>query len=120
MKNAKSGFSLIEIVITALIIAIAALTALSFIVYCDRLTLQSDAHITAANFTRETMEDLYKRDYRDTILNATIDQSHGLPTGSDFGSGFLARYPTATRKYTITENTGYGYKLITVKTKWDQ
>ena len=120
MKNTKAGFSLIEVVITTLLIAIAAVTALSFIVYCDRLTLQADARVTAANFAREKMEDLYKKDYRDASLNETGGTSYPLPVSPAFGGGFHDRYPTAAREYTVNENTGYGYKLITVKTKWDQ
>ena len=120
MKNTKAGFSLIEVVITALLIAIAAVTALSFIVYCDRLTLQADARITAANFARQTMERFYKRNYEDIRLNETGGTLHPLPASPTFGGGFRDRYPTAAREYTVTENTGYGYKLITTKVKWNQ
>jgi len=115
MKNTKAGFSLVEAVITITLIAIAAVTALSFIVYCDRLALQADARIAAANFARETMENLYKRDYRDTILNVTIAPiSDPLPAGTA-----LNRYPfTPSRRYTVTDMGDY--KLITVKVTWNQ
>ena len=79
--------------------------------------MQAGRRTIAANFVRETMEDLYKREYGDTGLNATVDQPYPLPAGTAFGGEFLARYPTATRKYTITENPDY--KLITVKVTWN-
>ena len=114
MKNTKKeGFSLIETVIAITLIAIAAVASLSFFVYCDRLALQSDARITAANFCRGTVANFYEIDYSDASLNATTtDKDDPLPAGS----GFLSRYPTATRKYAITDRSDY--KLITVKVKW--
>ncbi len=132
MKKTKAGFSLIEAVIAVVLIAIAAVTALSFIVYCNCFALQADARITAANFARETMEGLYKRDYGDINLTAPVYPITGtdpLPAGTAFGSGFLARHTTATRTptrtYTVAENTDYkatpvvNYKLITVTVKWN-
>ena len=79
----------------------------------NRLALQSDARITAANFCRGTVANFYEIDYSDASLNATTtDKDDPLPAGS----GFLSRYPTATRKYAITDRSDY--KLITVKVKW--
>ena len=120
MKNAKAGFSLIEVLITIALIAIVAVTALSFIVYCDRLALQADTRIVAANFVRETTEVLYKKDYRDISLSATTGDglSDPLPTDPAFGSGFISRYPIAARTYTVTDNSDY--KLITVKVTWSR
>ena len=122
MRNTKAGFSLIEAVITVMLIAIVAVAALSIFAYCYRLALQADARIVAANFARETMEGLYKKDYGDTGLNETVTHADPLPAGTEFGGGFLGRYPTATREYTIAENAATeqssDYKLITVTMTW--
>ncbi len=114
MNSAKSGFSLIEAVITFVLIAIISVVALSFFVYCTRMAIQNDARMVAANFARSTMEGLYKLDYNDARLNPQIDTSQALPVGS-----VLSRYPTTpSRTYTITD--AGDYKLITVKVTWNQ
>ncbi|MCX5667779.1 MAG: prepilin-type N-terminal cleavage/methylation domain-containing protein [Candidatus Omnitrophica bacterium] len=118
MKNTKAGFSLIEVIIAIILIAIAAIGALSYIVYCNHLTLQVSARIVAANFARETMEGLYKKDYPGLNVTAGDGLSDPLPGATAFGGAFLSRYSTATRKYTITDMGGY--KLIIAKVTWDQ
>jgi len=120
MKNIKAGFSLIEAILAIILIVITAVGAFSYMVYCSRLTLQADTRIVAANFARETVEDLYKRNYSDPRLNETTGDglSDPLPSAPVFGGAFRSRHPTATRKYTIDDMGDY--KLITVKVTWDQ
>lgn len=116
MKNRRAGFSIIEATVAAIIIAIIAVVALLSMMYCNRIALQADERLTAANFARETIEKLYKKDYSSSELNAVVDAPDALPTGTEFGSEFLKKYPTATRTYTVTDKPDY--KLITVKVSW--
>ena len=118
MKNTKTGFSLIEAIMAIILIAIAVVGSLSYMAYCNRLTLQANARIVAANFARETMEGLYKKDYPGLGVTTGDGLSDPLPGATAFGGAFLSRYPTATRKYTITDMGGY--KLIIAKVTWDQ
>jgi prepilin-type N-terminal cleavage/methylation domain-containing protein len=118
MKNTKAGFSLVEAVITVAIIAMAAVTALSYMAYCGRIAMQADTRLVAVNFARETAEGLYKRSSSDPALSVTSADgvSDLITTTSTAGSKFLSRYPLVTRKYTVVDKGGY--KLVTVKVKW--
>ena len=115
--------SLIEVIVAAMLIAIAALSALSFLVYCSRLAMRTNLRITAANFARETMEGLYKKDYGSSYLKETkaegtvIPKDDPLPTGSEFGSKLRDQYG-GTRSYTVIDKGDY--KIVTVKVNWNQ
>jgi type II secretory pathway pseudopilin PulG len=118
MKNIKAGFYLVEAMLTITLIAIAAVTALSFAVYCEHLAIQTDERMVAANFVRETVEDLYKRAYNAAGLSVTAGIYDPILGTSAVGCAFLSRYPTAKRNYAITDMGAY--KLITVTVTWDQ
>jgi type II secretory pathway pseudopilin PulG len=113
MKNTKAGFSLVEAILTIILIAIAAVVALPYLVYCSHFALQTDARMAAANLARGTVEGLYKRAYNDAGLNPTTGTPDSLA-----GTVFLSRYPTAARNYTISDKGDY--KLITATVTWDQ
>ena len=65
MKNRRAGISLIEIIIAIVLIAVVIITALQFLIYCDTFAMKADAKITAENFAKERMENLYQKEYAD-------------------------------------------------------
>lgn len=111
MKTAddKKGVTLIETMIAIVIIAIAAVASLEFYALCQRNFITNAASKSiAANFARETMEDLYLRDDNDPDLNVgtTLVNLPASPLSSRGG----------TRNYTVTQKTGY--KLIETYVDW--
>ena len=109
MRNSGTGFSLLEIMITVILIAIVAVSAFAFLVYCGHFTAQTDAKMTAANFARETMEDLYMINYNSLPSNG----SPALPTGSRLHDSY-----NGTRIYAVTDKADY--KMIAVTVSWSQ
>ena len=134
MKNRRTGVSLIELMISVVLIAIVAVMALKFLIYCDAFAMKADAKIAAENFARETMEGLYQKQYADAALttgsyDAGTTSSLALPAGTNFGSRLRNRYPTSNtntmRIYTVGSEqtdtlTNTQYKVITVTVTWQQ
>lgn len=111
----KTGLTLIEVIVAIVIIAIGAVAALQFYVFCQKSFLTSAiTRPMAANFGRETMEDLYLRDYSDTNL-APNNYSVTMPVTPTYGRNW-------TQTYTVTNSTSPepDYKIITVPTDWTQ
>jgi len=58
MKKVK-GFTLIEAVVGAVLIAITAVLAFEFFVYCQRFSERTENSLVALNQAREAMERVY-------------------------------------------------------------
>ena len=116
MVNKNSGVTLIEIVTSIVLIAVAAIASFQFMTYCDKFAVSVDKKIAAANFASETMERLYQQDYNSSDLSIG---SHGTNTVNFFGGR------SGTYSYNIsqeqTENliTNTKYKVITVTVNWN-
>lgn len=114
--NPRSGFSLVEAMIAAIIIGVISVVALLSLVYCNNLAILADDRITAANFVRDTMEGLYRKGFGDAELNAAEDVEVPLPAEAEFGGKFLKKYPTAKRTYTVIDKGDR--KVVKVKVRW--
>lgn len=117
-KNVK-GFTLVEAIVTIIIIAITSVVVLEFFVKFSTIIKQSELKFVAANFARETIEELYLKSYSDTALNPITDADDGLPVmGGINGSpaGLLRDVYGGTRAYSIVQGTNY--KVITATVRW--
>lgn len=80
MRDNKKGLTLIEIILSIVLIAIVAITALGFLVYCGRFAMRTGTRITASNFAREMMEDRYWNDYTTLVTGNVVDNLPGNRT----------------------------------------
>lgn len=111
MKNRKSGMSLIEIMVGMILIAIIAITALGFSVYCNKFAMQTDLRLDATNFARETMESKYW--LTGLALTPLVADN---TTGSFAGSRLRTNY-NGQRQYAVT-NTDPNYNVLSVIVTW--
>ena len=58
MKKVK-GFTLVEVITAMIVIAIIALAAFEFFVYCQRFIVNADLRLMAVNSARARMENAY-------------------------------------------------------------
>ena len=74
MKNEHAGVTLVELMMTIMLIAIVAVTGLAFLTYCDRYAMIAYSKVAAANLARETMEGCYMTEYYNLVKgeNTTI------------------------------------------------
>lgn len=129
MKIKNSGFSLVEVIISIMLIAVIIITSFQFLIHCESFAMKADAKIAATYFARETLEDLCQKPYTDESLaqgdhDATNTPSLALPTGAAFGSRLCDRYG-GTRTYTVGEEktddlTGTNYRVIEVTVAWNE
>lgn len=105
MRDYKRGLTLIEIILSIVLIAIVAITALGFLVYCGRFAVQAGTKITASNFARETMEDHY---WDDTLVTESVQDN--LPGNR-------------TRTYSVSDPVdgpnGSQYRVTNVTIHWN-
>ena len=99
VRTTNDGFTLVELLIGMVIIAVVSVMALSFLVYCEKLLLSPELRLIAANKAREKMEGLYWLDY-------------GASGGSD--SGTLDGTYKWTRNWTVSQKTDYAVITVTV------
>jgi len=118
MTHNRKGVTLVELMITIVVIAIAVVGSLEFFKFCQKnFIINSTLKLMASDFARETMEDLYYRDPDDLDLITPKDVS--LPSTGDFAT--LAD-KGGSRSYTVTQGTdaihGTKYKVITITVDW--
>ncbi|UCD54599.1 MAG: type II secretion system protein [Candidatus Omnitrophota bacterium] len=115
MKKIK-GFTLVELLIGVIIIAITSVAAFEFFRHCRRFIVETELRLGAANFARETIEVL---DWNTDITDTTGWQNdRDLPTGEEFGSSLRDEYE-GSRLYRIEDGATSGYKKISVKVTWE-
>ena len=103
MKKTK-GFTLVEVLIAIIVIAIIAVAAFEFFRYCQRFILQAELKLMAVNLAREKMEELYWDS--DPPEPPAVPEDIMLTTSHSFE-----------RNYTIGDSTG-NYKIIDVTISW--
>ena len=109
-----TGFSFVELMVGIIVVAAVSVTALEFLVHCQRLVLVPRLRLMAVNFARETMEGLYQQPYIELTTPSAAELE--LPTGGEIGV-LRDRYG-GTRNCTITDVDNY--KVITVTVSWQR
>ena len=124
MKNERTGFTLVEIIVSLALIAVVVITSLQFLIYCDSFAMKANEKIAAENFAREAMEGLYQKQYSDNTITANTNYgTNTLPTGAAFGSSLRDKH-SGTRTYSVGPEqtdtlTNTQYKVITVTVTWN-
>ena len=104
-RNFLTGFTLVELIIAMVIIAIVSVCSLEFLRFCQKNFISNaESRFMAANYARETMEGLYWLPSSE-LVDVTASPVP-LPVGSNL---------SATRTYTVSPRNGY--KVITVLIK---
>lgn len=114
----KSGFTLTEIVLSTLFLAILAAGMLGTFVGAERFIILTKHRMEALNFVRKAMETLKGRySYTDPVLE---EQSETELSG--ILAGDLANIGRLTYSVSETPPDGQpdGYKKITVKVSWNE
>lgn len=116
VNSDKKGMSLIEVMLGMMLIAIIAILALGFSVYCNRFAMHTDLRLRAASFARETMESLYWTSPLNLpiVTNPTDDLAAGTFKGNKFQTGY-----GATRRYTVTNTSDPNYEVISATVTWN-
>ncbi len=121
----RNGFTLVEVIISALILALTAGGVL-YIFSMEKGTVSETGHrVEAMEFARQSLEDLNKEIGADTwpggalTAEVDVDTSASLPEG-DFKDKF-----GATRKHRITDmdpdhSGDPDYKSVTVTVNWTE
>jgi len=112
MKKTK-GFTLIEILIAMVIIAITSIVTLEFYVFCQKnFIVKPQLRLMAVNFSRDSMEDYY--------FNSSLTAGASTPalpsTNTNIGDPLLDNYG-GTETITITNKTNY--KIIETLITWN-
>ncbi len=119
MKNENAGYSLTEIILAMVLIAVIVITSLQFLIYCDNFAMKADTKITAEHFAREAMEEFYQKQYTDPALTSNSNVSF---PGAIFDKFYSLRGGRISRTVGPEETdnvTNTKYKVITVTVTWN-
>ena len=105
-----------EMLVGIILIAIISVGAFEFFRHCRRFIVDTELRLSAANFSRETMEG----HSWNTEIAETGDwqDDTGLPTGEEFGSRLYDEYSGA-RQYKVETSADGDYNIIEVKVSWN-
>lgn len=135
----SSGLSLVELIVTIIVIGVISVAGFEFFRYCPRFLKGSGVRLAALNFVREAME---RRAWdQNTADTADWAADTPLPTGSEFGSELRDKYsgqreyevgPDAVLKFSSRHNVDERswtfwkerwqagpYKIVKTKVKWN-
>ncbi len=113
-SNKNEGFTLIDMIIGVVLIAIAVIGSLEFYRYCYKsFIVGPKPAIEALNFAKESMEELCWLDSSDSAFTLPLAApNRPLPTTGNFkelGSRF-----SGSRSYSVTDKGSYKVLEITV------
>ena len=117
MRESKAkGFTLIDMIVGVVLIAIAAIGSLEFYYYCYKFFIaRPKPTIEALNFAKESMEELYWIDSSSAALTLPLQAPNlPLPTTGNFkelGSRF-----NGSRSYSVVDKGSY--KVLEVTVSW--
>jgi len=117
MRKTK-GFTLIEVLVGIILIAVISVAAFEFFRYCRRFIVDAELRLSATNFARETME---RHSWNAEITDTTDWRTYrDLPVGGEFGSRLRDEYE-GSRLYRGEDggSDDYKYKRIRVKVSWE-
>ena len=118
MKINKSAFSLVEVLVSSLIIVGLFGAFFAFFGNMQSLVKQQQNKTHALFFARNQLEMLMDAGYADAALNAGAHNTNTLP---DTIAGEDCRLKTilgGTRTYTVTDSADGWYKLVDVTITW--
>ena len=117
MNYKKSrGFTLVEIVVAMMIVAISIVATLEFYRFClKRFIGDSRLNLEATDFGRDKMEELYFVNSAN-LSDGTVTESLPDSIPGVFPNELKDDYGGA-GQYTVTSKTGY--KVIETKVDWD-
>ena len=118
----KKGVSMVELVITMLLLAIVATSTFGFYAYVNNFSIKSENYAAATEFLTQTLEMLLSKPYADPGLSVTTD----LPPHYDpLSASNLRDQYNGVREYSVDESTWDSnfldsvYKAITVTIRWN-
>jgi len=101
----KKGFTLVEVVIAMIMIAIIAVTGFEFLRHVQYFIIVAGEELVALNLAREKTEELYWDSDLKEMSPVTDDVSDYLPGGR--------------RTYSVGNSAGGDYKIISVSVTKD-
>ena len=111
MSKKHAGFTLIDLILGIVIIAIAAVSSLEFYSYCHKFfILRSSITVRALGFAKESMEGLYWLDSSDAALNICNETPLAMPATGDFA------FKGGSRSYSVIDKGSY--KVLEVTVRW--
>ena len=113
MKSRAKGFTMLDMMIGVILIAIVAVGSLEFYRYCHKCFIaNSKFTIEALGFAKESMERLCWLDSSDPAFSTPLPT---LPSTGAFGE--LGSRSGSSRTYAVSADKG-GYKVLEVTVNW--
>ena len=114
LKNLSSdGFTIIETLISIVLLAITLTGGISIYFYSDRVVTLMGHKKMAAEIANSRMEELRELDY--SVFSSTYD-----PTNSPFEDSVMVGGISATRKITTAHSNPSGYMEVKVNVSWTE
>jgi len=110
MAKYNKGFTLIEIMVSILMLALISGTVLGFFSQHLNLALRNENRLRAANVARQTMEGLYWQQGLNTAVNTPVN----IPAGA-MG---MARNPVSFSSVADGSGATPRYRVITTVVRW--
>ena len=114
----KKAFSLVEIIVSIVLITITAICTLEFLRYATQAVKKNDMRAEATYFAIETME----KQYLNSQVVPQANVQDALPTAGGVGtSGELHNTYSGSRSYNVTAGrNGAPYGVLKVTVAWNQ
>ena len=121
MTTKTNGMTLVEVLVTIVIVAILALGAGGFFSFCERFIVDSELRLMAVNFAAEVMEERYWN----SLIDETPDTSpvDGIPdwvtAPPPLSGSRIDDYYSGARHYKVATSTDGSYRIIETKVTWE-
>ena len=123
-KNKQGGFTLVEVIVSLLILLATAAGIFASFVAAQNYVLRSKRRIAAVNFARQKLEELRPYVRQDTWTNSTSDanllyapeassQSYSEPI-------FFSTAWTGNLNYTVTNTNNTAYRTANLTASWNE
>jgi len=116
IKESLTGFTLLEILVSLLILSIVITGIMSVFIASRRYIVRSRHRLQAANLARQVLEGLYKDVRQDTW------DTGGLSVGSSKNCGISCSLDniSCTCRYSVNNVSGYDYRKVDVTINWTE
>ena len=109
-----TGFTLLEILVSLLILSIVITGIISVFISSKRYTVRSRHRLQATSLARQILADLYKEVRQDTWDTGRLRGNY-----SEQGTIYIDPI-TYTWNLTVSNVTGYDYRRVTVNVTWNE